>query len=124
MAVLVSTVFTSLAAPRPCHSTKIKCGKCPLVAWAAKRTYFQVYSGARPVGLRRPHTAPQIESLAPSWRRLLYSSTHVCAVLTLSMLQVYLLRPRACFWHVLQGMSIRALVSVQLLGTTRERGDL
>ena len=32
VAMLVSTVFTSLAAPRRCHLVKIKCGKCPLVA--------------------------------------------------------------------------------------------
>ena len=32
VAMLVSIVFTSLAAPRRCHLAKIKCGKCPLVA--------------------------------------------------------------------------------------------
>ena len=32
-----------------------------------------------------------------------------------------MLRPRACSWHVLQGISVRVLVSVQLLGTARER---
>ena len=32
-----------------------------------------------------------------------------------------MLRPRACPWHVLQGISVRVLVSVQLLGTARER---
>ena len=31
VAMLVSIVFTSLAAPRRCHLAKIKCGKCPLV---------------------------------------------------------------------------------------------
>ncbi len=33
VAVLVSTIFTSLAAPRRCHSAKIKCGRCPLFAF-------------------------------------------------------------------------------------------
>ena len=32
VAMLVSIVFTSLAAPRRCHLAKIKCGKCLLVA--------------------------------------------------------------------------------------------
>ena len=39
VAVLVSTV-TSLAAPRRCHSAKIKCGKCPLVASVMGRVWF------------------------------------------------------------------------------------
>ena len=34
VAMLVSIVFTSLAAPRRCHLAKIKCGKCLLVALA------------------------------------------------------------------------------------------
>ncbi len=40
VAVLVSTVFTSLAGPRRCHSAKIKCGKCLLVAFVMGCVWF------------------------------------------------------------------------------------
>jgi hypothetical protein len=40
VAVLGSTVFTSIAAPRRCHSAKIKCGKCPLVAFVMGCVWF------------------------------------------------------------------------------------